>query len=181
MNKLKRKIQEIIFEADTPMGKFFDLALLVMILLSVIVVMLESVESYRKEWYWLFEILEWIFTILFSLEYLLRIFSVKNPLKYIEHSKLTDGEGFNIDLVNNLLKVKNTFDKTPQALLNNGQQSAGNFLLSDEPSVLRIKNIIMNRVKRYRDSYMDSDEGFIKNWPQNINLYDILYIINQLK
>ena len=45
MNKLKRKIQEIIFEADTPMGKFFDLALLVMILLSVIVVMLESVES----------------------------------------------------------------------------------------------------------------------------------------
>ena len=83
MNKLKRKIQEIIFEADTPLGKLFDLALLVMILLSVIVVMLESVESYRNEWSWLFEILEWIFTILFSLEYLLRIFSVKNPLKYI--------------------------------------------------------------------------------------------------
>ena len=83
MNKLKRKIQEIIFEADTPMGKLFDLALLVMILLSVIVVMLESVESYRKEWSWLFEILEWVFTILFSLEYVLRIFSVKNPLKYI--------------------------------------------------------------------------------------------------
>ena len=83
MNKLKRKIQEIIFEADTPMGKLFDLALLVMILLSVVVVMLESVESYRKELSWLFEILEWIFTILFSLEYLLRIFSVKNPLKYI--------------------------------------------------------------------------------------------------
>ena len=83
MNKLKRKIQEIIFEADTPMGKLFDLALLVMILLSVIVVMLESVESYRKEWSWLFEILEWVFTILFSLEYILRIFSVKNPLKYI--------------------------------------------------------------------------------------------------
>ena len=80
MDKLKRKIQEIIFEADTPMGKLFDLALLVMILLSVIVVMLESVESYREEWSWLFEILEWIFTILFSLEYLLRIFSVKNPL-----------------------------------------------------------------------------------------------------
>ena len=43
MNKLKIKIQEIIFEADTPMGKLFDIALLVMILLSVIVVMLESV------------------------------------------------------------------------------------------------------------------------------------------
>ena len=103
----------------------------------------------------------------------------KNPLKYIEHSKLTDGEGFNIDLVNNLLIVKNTFDKTPQALLTNGQQSAGNFLLSDEPSVLRIKNIIMNRVKRYRDSYMDSDEGFIKNWPQNTNLYGWIIELNK--
>ena len=83
MNKVKIKIQEIIFEADTPMGKLFDIALLVMILLSVIVVMLESVESYRNEWSWLFEILEWIFTFLFSLEYLLRIFSVKKPFKYI--------------------------------------------------------------------------------------------------
>ena len=43
MNKIKRKIHEIIFEADTPMGKLFDMALLVMILLSVAVVMLESV------------------------------------------------------------------------------------------------------------------------------------------
>ena len=83
MNKIKRKIHEIIFEADTPMGKLFDIALLVMILLSVAVVMLESVESFRNEWAWLFEILEWTFTFLFSLEYLLRIFSVKNPFKYI--------------------------------------------------------------------------------------------------
>jgi len=81
MNKIKRKIHEIIFEADTPMGKLFDIALLVMILLSVAVVMLESVESFRNEWDWLFEILEWTFTFLFSLEYLLRIFSVKNPFK----------------------------------------------------------------------------------------------------
>ena len=83
MNKLKRKIHEIIFEADTRMGKLFDLALLFMILLSVVVVMLESVESYRNQWSWLFEIFEWIFTLLFSLEYLLRIYSVKNPFKYI--------------------------------------------------------------------------------------------------
>ena len=67
MNKLKRKIHEIIFEADTRMGKLFDLALLFMILLSVVVVMLESVESYRNQWSWLFEIFEWIFTLLFSL------------------------------------------------------------------------------------------------------------------
>ena len=83
MNKVKSKIHEVIFEADTPIGKFFDILLLVMILLSVTVVMLESVESYRLEWVWLFDILEWVFTILFSVEYLLRIYSVKNPLKYI--------------------------------------------------------------------------------------------------
>ena len=66
MNKVKSKIHEIIFEADTPMGKLFDILLLVMILLSVIVVMLESVETYRLNWAWLFDILEWVFTILFS-------------------------------------------------------------------------------------------------------------------
>ena len=66
MNKVKLKIHEIIFEADTPMGKLFDILLLVMILFSVIVVMLESVEQYSLKWAWLFDILEWIFTILFS-------------------------------------------------------------------------------------------------------------------
>ena len=83
MNKVKSKIHEIIFEADTPMGKLFDILLLIMILLSVTVVMLESVETYRLKWAWLFDILEWFFTILFSFEYILRIYSVKNPLKYI--------------------------------------------------------------------------------------------------
>ena len=83
MNRFRFKVHEIIFEADTPLGKIFDILLLVMILLSVGVVMLESVEGYRLEWFWLFDIFEWVFTILFSIEYLLRIYSVKNPLKYI--------------------------------------------------------------------------------------------------
>ena len=83
MNKVRLKIHEIIFEADTPMGKLFDIILLVMILLSVTVVMLESVEGFRLKWLWLFDILEWVFTILFSIEYVLRIYSVKNPMKYI--------------------------------------------------------------------------------------------------
>ena len=83
MNKVRLKIHEIIFEADTPMGKLFDIILLVMILLSVTVVMLESVEGFRLKWFWLFDILEWVFTILFSIEYVLRIYSVKNPMKYI--------------------------------------------------------------------------------------------------
>ena len=55
MNKFRFKIHEIIFEADTPMGKLFDIILLIMILLSVTLVMLESVEGYRLEWFWLFD------------------------------------------------------------------------------------------------------------------------------
>ncbi len=83
MNKIRRKIHEIIFEADTPLGKLFDVLLLIFILLSVVVVMLESVEAYSLSFGKYFEIAEWIFTILFSIEYVLRIFAVKKPLKYI--------------------------------------------------------------------------------------------------
>ena len=66
MNRFRLKVHEIIFEADTLLGKIFDILLLVMILLSVGVVMLESVEGYRLEWFWIFDIFEWVFTILFS-------------------------------------------------------------------------------------------------------------------
>ena len=83
MNKLRQKIHEIIFEADTPLGKLFDIVLLIMILLSVLAVMLESVESYRNQYSYIFNLAEWGFTILFSVEYILRIFSVKHPLKYL--------------------------------------------------------------------------------------------------
>ena len=83
MNKVRRKIHEIIFEADTPLGKLFDLLLLVFILLSVVVVMLESVDAYIRSFGKYFEIAEWIFTILFSIEYVLRIIAVKKPFKYI--------------------------------------------------------------------------------------------------
>lgn len=83
MSRIRRKIHEIIFEADTPLGKLFDVLLLIFILLSVIVVMLESVESYSKSFGKYFEIAEWTFTALFSLEYVLRILAVKKPIKYI--------------------------------------------------------------------------------------------------
>lgn len=83
MSDIQRKIHEIIFEADTPMGKLFDISLLVMILLSVSAVMLESVEIYSLSYGKYFEIAEWFFTFLFSMEYILRIISVKKPFKYI--------------------------------------------------------------------------------------------------
>lgn len=79
---LKQKLWEIIFEAETPTGKRFDVALLWLIVISVVVVMLESVDSVKKEYGDLFLVLEWIFTILFTIEYLLRLWLVRKPLRY---------------------------------------------------------------------------------------------------
>ena len=79
----RERIHQIIFEADTPKGKAFDIGLLIAILLSVLVVMLESVESIEKEYGGLLLALEWFFTILFTIEYFLRIYSINRPIKYI--------------------------------------------------------------------------------------------------
>ncbi|WP_346855472.1 ion transporter [uncultured Draconibacterium sp.] len=83
MNKTKQKIYEIIFEADTPEGKLFDVSLLIVILISVALVMLESVESIRASNRQLLRILEWIITAIFTVEYVLRVAIVKKPFRYI--------------------------------------------------------------------------------------------------
>lgn len=77
------KLHEVIFEADTKAGKRFDILLLWAILLSVAAVMLESVESINLKYGFELRIIEWGFTILFSLEYIARIITVGKPLKYI--------------------------------------------------------------------------------------------------
>jgi len=79
----RTKIYEVIFEADTPSGKLFDVLLIFAILLSVTVVFLESIEELKNDYGQIFYALEWGFTILFSIEYLLRIISVNKPLRYI--------------------------------------------------------------------------------------------------
>ena len=79
----KHKLHEIIYEADTRAGKLFDVILLIAILASILLVMLESVESFDKEYHTFLDISEWIITILFSIEYILRIISIKKPYKYI--------------------------------------------------------------------------------------------------
>ncbi|MEZ5057047.1 MAG: ion transporter [Saprospiraceae bacterium] len=81
-NELKEKLHEIIFEADTPEGKAFDVALLIAIIASVLVVMFESISVYQVRYANMFFWLEWIFTILFTIEYLLRLYSVRSPIKY---------------------------------------------------------------------------------------------------
>lgn len=82
-DSLRHKLHEIIFEADTRLGKWFDEVLLVFILASVIIVMLETVPNNSSQTIAVYRILEWIFTIIFTIEYLLRIFIVKKPIKYI--------------------------------------------------------------------------------------------------
>ena len=80
---LKAKLYEIIFESDTPAGKGFDLLLIVSILVSVMVVFLDSVHYYNQRYGEVLYFLEWTFTILFTIEYFLRIYSIGNPVKYI--------------------------------------------------------------------------------------------------
>lgn len=80
---LKSKLHEVIYEADTPSGRLFDILLLIAILASIILVMLESVESFDTNYHEFLYIAEWVITILFSLEYITRVISVKKPSKYI--------------------------------------------------------------------------------------------------
>lgn len=77
------KLYEIIFEADTPAGKFFDVLLIWAILVSVTVVFLESINVLKVGYGEWFIILEWVFTILFTIEYVLRIICVRKPFRYI--------------------------------------------------------------------------------------------------
>ena len=77
------RMHEIIFEADTPAGKAFDVALLAAIIMSVLAVMLESVQSIEARWGDALRLVEWVFTALFSIEYLARVLSVGRPLRYM--------------------------------------------------------------------------------------------------
>lgn len=82
-NNLKNKLHTIIYEADTPMGKLFDVVLLILILVSVILVMLESVTSIDTHYHDFLYFGEWVITIFFTIEYILRIITVKKASNYI--------------------------------------------------------------------------------------------------
>jgi len=81
-NNWRNTLYTIIFEAESPAGKLFDEILILAILLSIIVVMLDSVNSIAFRYGDLFYTLEWIFTILFTVEYFLRLICVGRPIRY---------------------------------------------------------------------------------------------------
>ena len=78
----KRQLYTVIFESETPAGKAFDVSLLIAIGLSVTVVMLESVKDIQAQHGTTLRTLEWIFTILFTIEYIARLLCVRRPLQY---------------------------------------------------------------------------------------------------
>ncbi|MDB5886137.1 MAG: Ion transport protein, partial [Polaromonas sp.] len=72
----------VIFQADTRAGRLFDQVLIVIILISIAVVMADSVQSIHRMFGGVFNVLEWVFTLLFTLEYIARLLSVRKPLAY---------------------------------------------------------------------------------------------------
>lgn len=80
---IKQNLYEIIFEADTPKGKAFDVVLLIAILLSIVSVLLESVESINYKYGNYIQWFEWFITVLFTIEFTARIFVVQKPMRYI--------------------------------------------------------------------------------------------------
>jgi voltage-gated potassium channel len=73
---------EVIFEAETPAGKWFDIVLIICISISVLAVMLDSVSSVREKYGQFLYAIEWFFTILFTIEYVLRLLCVRKPIRY---------------------------------------------------------------------------------------------------
>ena len=78
----RHRLHTIIFESETRAGRLFDTTLLLMILLSIFVVMLDSIEVLHRAYGDVFYTLEWFFTVLFSIEYILRLISVQRPVLY---------------------------------------------------------------------------------------------------
>lgn len=80
--ELKRVLNEVIFGTDTPAGKLFDVILIIFILLSVFLLMLESIEALAEPYQYILRIGEWLFTAIFTLEYLVRLYCTSRPLRY---------------------------------------------------------------------------------------------------
>lgn len=82
-SRWRANLHEWIFEADTRAGKAFDVVLLVLICLSVTAVCLESVQTVRLRYGTMLRAAEWAFTILFTIEYFLRMLAVRKPWRYV--------------------------------------------------------------------------------------------------
>ncbi|MDI5831338.1 ion transporter [Shewanella xiamenensis] len=78
----KRKLRIIIFGTDTPAGRYFDLGLIICIVLSVALVFLDTVEAFHRDYGHIIRVLEWVFTLIFTVEYGLRLYCATHPVLY---------------------------------------------------------------------------------------------------
>lgn len=83
MNALRERLNIIIFGTDTKAGKLFDLILIIFIIGSIIPVLLDSIEEYHLKYWIILSFAEWFFTIMFTVEYFLRIYCIQRPFTYI--------------------------------------------------------------------------------------------------
>ncbi len=83
VESFREQLRQIVFEAETPAGRFFDIVLLWVIGLSVLAVMLESVEAISVQYHNILIATEWVFTVVFTIEYSLRIWLVRRPMRYV--------------------------------------------------------------------------------------------------
>lgn len=79
----RQRLHSIIFEADTPAGKTFDVCIVTLIVISIFLVIIDSIAPVHKEFSQILRTTEWVITGLFTVEYLLRIYAVKKPMSYI--------------------------------------------------------------------------------------------------
>ena len=79
----RSRLHDTIYESNTVAGKVFDISLLILILASILVVMLDSLEQYHERYGHILFIMEWSFTILFTIEYILRLICIKKPVLYM--------------------------------------------------------------------------------------------------
>lgn len=79
----REKIKIILYGTNTILGRMFDLVLLGLILLSVLLIMMETVQGINQKYHEQLIICEWIITVFFTIEYILRIISIQKPIKYI--------------------------------------------------------------------------------------------------
>lgn len=80
--KLREQMYLVIFKSHTPMGKMFDVVLIIVIIISVLLVLLDSMPVISSEWHDQLLFMEWVVTIMFTIEYILRIISTPRPEKY---------------------------------------------------------------------------------------------------
>lgn len=78
----RARLFNVIFESDTPAGKLFDVVLLALIFLSILLVMLQSIPALDSKYHEIFYHAEWVISVLFTIEYALRLIAVKSPVKY---------------------------------------------------------------------------------------------------